>query len=61
MEVSFVACHNKERRIKRMIKKGIRYDRTRVQADPVTLVPRPSTKGCLGLFLISYKYEQKRR
>ena len=42
-------------------KEGIRYDRKWVQAVPVTLVPRPSIKACLGLFLISCKYEQERK
>ena len=62
MQVSLLACHKKEMKMKRMKEeKKIRYDRKWVQAVPVTLVTRPSIKACLGLFLISCKYEQERK
>ena len=56
----FSMSHQGQEIEKNNLKKGIRKDTKWVQTDPVTLVPRPIIKACLGLFLISYQYEQER-
>ena len=41
------------------LQNNVGYDKNWVQADPVTLIPRPSIQACLSLFHISYKKEQE--
>ena len=39
---------------------NVGYDKNWAEADPVTLLPRPSVQACLSLFHISYKEEQEK-
>ena len=38
---------------------NVGYDKNWAEADPVTLLPRPSIQACLSLFHFSYKGEQE--